>query len=106
MKIIKKLKSMFGKEKPSRGNPGTPAKMLSTRHKDYARRAGVSGDRSREIVRHEEGKEKVVSFPYRKEIVEAYKDKRSMPIFPEDGNNPNPKYDVLDRYDPGTVKWD
>lgn len=80
--------------------------MIATRHKSYAARAGVTGNRSREIARFKDNREKIFKLPYQPEIVKSYKEKLSLPIFPEDGNEDNPSYDVLDRYDPGKVKWD
>jgi len=107
MGLIQKIKSMFSSGGQNRkAAPTTPSNMLATRHKPYAAQAGLSGNRARHIAFIRNNRERTIKLPYQPEIVEACKEKLKMPVFPEDGNDDNPNYDVLDQYDPGNIKWD
>lgn len=106
MKIISKLKSVLSGNKKEKQDEKMPGRMVVSRFKDSAMRSQLSGNRQKEVAVVERGKERKVTLPYSREIVEAYRSEANMPVYPEDGNSDAPGADVLDEYDPGTISWD
>lgn len=107
LKIFDTLKQLlFGGSSQKQGKQAFPGRMVVTRFREGAKRSSLRGKRQKEIAEVRNGEERKFNLPFRKEIAQAMREERKLPLYPEDGNQDRPEMDILDEYDPGNVKWD
>lgn len=104
MALLQKIKDfVYGSREE--GKSGMPRQYQAVTWNQGARKFGVGKARNKLIQIVTNGSPDT-TYPYNKHIVDALRDKKSMPVWDETGGKSMPEQDVLAEYDPSLIAYD